>query len=76
MIGLSSIWRMAPSSEAIRKRANACESPICLLTAADSVNWGLLFDLFSRAKGEGDFKPKEVVLVPHAPVAGRALKDE
>jgi hypothetical protein len=68
------------STEALRKRAASCESPVWFLGAADTVTWGLLFDLAMRAKGGAEagatLRPTEAVLLAHALVPGRKLPEE
>ena len=77
---------LSSSTDALRKRAAACDSPVWFLGAADPVTWGLSFDLVMRARASGDggggggdvaaLKPKQTVLLTQTPVPGRAVKDE
>jgi hypothetical protein len=71
---------LTASTEALRKRFASCDSPVWFVAAADSVTWGLVFDLTQRAKSDADgaapAKPHWAVLLPHAPVAGRPVKGE
>jgi hypothetical protein len=71
---------LTASTEALRKRTAACDSSVWFLAAADSVTWGLAFDLALRAKvpdpALAAFRPTETVLPVHAPVPGRALKED
>jgi len=71
---------LTASTEALRKRAASCDSAVWFLAAADSVNWGLAFDLALRAKVPDaalpPFRPTETVLPAHSPVPGRALKED
>jgi hypothetical protein len=73
---------LTSSTEALRKRASACDSPVWFLGTAETVTWGLAFDLATRARGNGAtdggdaLRPHETVLLPHPPVAGRAVKEE
>ena len=68
------------STEALRKRAASCDSPVWFVGAADTVTWGLVFDLAMRAKGGAEagatLRPTEAVLLTRTPVPGRRLPDE
>ncbi len=69
---------LSSSTEALRKRAGGCASPVWFLGGAESVTWGLLFDLATRARGgEGaTLKPTKAVLLTQAAVPGRAVKED
>jgi hypothetical protein len=69
---------LSSSTEALRKRAGGCDSPVWFVAGADTVTWGLVFDLAMRARNGGEggglLKPTETVLLTEAPVAGRPVK--
>jgi hypothetical protein len=69
---------LSASTDALRKRAAACDSPVWLAAAADAVTWGLTFDLILRAKGGGTslLKPTETVLLTHPPAAGKPVHED
>jgi hypothetical protein len=71
---------LSSSTEALRKRAAACDSATWFVGAAETVTWGLVFDLAARARGGAEagatLKPTETVLLTQAPVAGRPVKEE
>jgi hypothetical protein len=71
---------LTSSTDALRKHAASCDSPLWYLGGADTVTWGLMFDLAMRAKGGAEagstLRPTEAVLLTHAPVPGRRLPEE
>lgn len=70
---------LTTATEALRKRTAACSSPLWFLGAADSISWGLTFDLALRAKVTSDAAPvrqSETVLVTHALTPGRRVTDD
>ncbi len=71
---------LTTSTEALRKRAAACDSPVWFVSAAESVQWGLAFDLAMRARSSADggtpLRPRQTVLLAHTPVAGRRVKED
>jgi len=71
---------LTSSTDALKRRAGGCDSPVWFLGAADGVTWGLVFDLALRAKASEDggtaLRPMEVALLGRSPVAGRPIKDE
>ncbi len=70
---------LSSSTDALRKRAAACDSPAWYFSAADTVTWGLAFDLAMRARAGAEagaaLKPTQTVLLTEAPVPGRAVRD-
>ncbi len=63
-------------SEAFRKGASTCDSPIAYVAGDEGIQWGLVFDLALAAKegGEGGaFRAQKVGLVLDPPVPGRKV---
>jgi len=60
-------------SEGLRKAIAACDTKVALLTADESVTWGLLYDLALTTKEDPDPKTKDVTfaLTVETAVAGR-----
>jgi hypothetical protein len=69
---------LSASTDTLRKRAAGCDSPVWLAAAADTVTWGLTFDLILRAKGSPTsvLKPTETVLLTRPPTAGKPVHDD
>jgi hypothetical protein len=69
---------MTLGPEGVRKAASTCDSPMWLVSADDTLDWGLLYDLATIAKGEGadTLRPTQTVLLTEAPVPGRKVTIE
>ncbi len=63
------------SSEALARRAAGCDSSAWYVGGAESVTWGLVFDLATHARAtDAGFRPHDTTLVSHVTVSGRRLK--
>jgi len=69
---------LTSSTEALRKRAAACDSPVWFVSTAETVQWGLAFDLAMRARSAegGTLRPRQTALLTRTPVAGRRVKED
>jgi hypothetical protein len=67
-------------SEGIRKKMAACEAPAWLVSADETVNWGLVVDLVLAVNFPDEGVPppraKQVALLTRAPVPGRKVSLE
>jgi hypothetical protein len=68
---------LSTSTEALRRRAAGCDSPAWIVGALDVTQWGLVFDLATRARAGVDggerLRPRETVLLLTAPTPGRKV---
>ena len=70
---------LTSANDALRKHAASCDSPAWFLAAADSVPWGLAFDLAMRANAAdagAKLRPTEAILLTHPATPGRRITDE
>ena len=68
---------MTLGTDAVRKAASACDSPVWFVAADDAMTWGLVFDLATMARagdeGGAPLKPTNVGVLTDAPVPGRKV---